>query len=394
MLRTLLSQTYKMPPTKERFLGALLGVHAGDSFGAAHEFDSWHTIQKNFPPNGNIPRAITGGGPFRWSPGHATDDTDNTRAVLLAYGDAAAKAAADKEQHGTEPTDTFLSVSQTAGRHILQWYSGPWPGRPDLSRPKDVGGATAAGLTLFARAARQDPRKAGAGPGRCGNGSLMRCIPTALFARDHERLLQETTLISAITHNDWRCILACVAYNVMVRELVFSDATPDTAVSKALEVLGDPETSDTVVAALTVGDSAAAPDTSTYDANRAEVEAAIEKCRGPDFDVGVLANVGPQKAQLKDGEKALPLAGNGYVLESLSLAVGALLDTKRSWEDLIVDVVRVGRDTDTNGAIAGGLVAARDGLDAIPAEWRAKLQFRDEFTKLVDQIVGGEEREE
>ena len=373
-----------MPSSKQRLLGALLGVHAGDSFGAAHEFDSWHTIRKNFPPNGHIPRAITGGGPFRWSPGHATDDTDMTRAVLLAYSDAAVKAAADKEQHGTEPADTFLSVSQTAGKHMLQWYSGPWPGRPDRSRPMDVGGATSAGLTLFARAARQDPRKAGAGAGRCGNGSLMRCMPTALFARDHERLLQETTLISAITHNDWRCILACVAYNVMVRAMVLEEASAGDAVARGLAVLDDPQTTDSVVAALTVNGTP--PDTSTLEANLAEVVAAIDKARGVDFDVGVLADTGPQKSDLENGEKCLPLAGNGYVLESLSLAVAAVLDTGRAWEDLIVDVVRVGRDTDTNGAIAGGLVGAREGVDAIPAAWRAKLQFRDEFTKLADQI--------
>ena len=30
-------------------------------------------------------RDIVGGGPFCWPAGHATDDTDLTRAVLLAY---------------------------------------------------------------------------------------------------------------------------------------------------------------------------------------------------------------------------------------------------------------------------------------------------------------------
>ncbi|KJR86551.1 uncharacterized protein SPSK_02591 [Sporothrix schenckii 1099-18] len=375
------------PSRQQRILGALLGVHAGDSFGAAHEFQSWDAIRKSFPPKGRIPRAITGGGPFHWSPGHATDDTDMTRAVLLAYSEA--------NRSGGD-TDTFLSVSQAAGQHMLQWFSGDgWPGRPDGTRPKDVGGATADGLHRFARQAKRDPRRAGAGPGRCGNGSLMRCIPTALFARDHVRLLQETALISAITHDDGRCILACVAYNVMVRALVGDDTTeattPAAAVQRALDVLRDPTTTDVLVAALT-GDGDGGrppPDTtlrSTLAAHRDEVVAAIEKARGADFDVGVLADVGPHKAVLASGDKCLRLAGNGYVLESLSLAVAAVLDTQRSWEDLIVDVVRVGRDTDTNGAIAGGLVGARDGVDAIPAAWRAKLQFRHEFTTLVDTM--------
>ncbi|MGH3303061.1 MAG: ADP-ribosylglycohydrolase family protein [Streptosporangiaceae bacterium] len=36
---------------------------------------------------------------------------------------------------------------------------------------------------------------------------------------------------------------------------------------------------------------------------------------------------------------------------------------------------------DTNAAIAGGLLGARDGASAIPQQWRALLQFRDEFTE-------------
>jgi ADP-ribosylglycohydrolase len=41
-----------------------------------------------------------------------------------------------------------------------------------------VGGATAGAIQRFARS--DDPPRSGAGPGQRGNGSLMRCIPTAL----------------------------------------------------------------------------------------------------------------------------------------------------------------------------------------------------------------------
>jgi ADP-ribosylglycohydrolase len=45
-----------------------------------------------------------------------------------------------------------------------------------------------------------------------------------------------------------------------------------------------------------------------------------------------------------------------------------------------VDIVRVGNDTDTNAAIAGGLLGVRDGVGAIPPQWRSVLQFADEFS--------------
>lgn len=70
----------------DRVAGALLGVHTGDALGATLEFSSWSAIREQYPDG---LRDIIGGGPFDWPPGHATDDTDLTRAVLLAYLPAA-----------------------------------------------------------------------------------------------------------------------------------------------------------------------------------------------------------------------------------------------------------------------------------------------------------------
>lgn len=374
-----------MSTIKQRILGALIGVHAGDGFGAAHEFESWANIRRRFP-GGVIPRDITGGGTFHWPAGHATDDTDMTRAVLLAYA----------ETKGSDVDS--LSLARAASMHMLQWFTGPWPDRPSVSRPSDVGGATATGLTRFSKTSTQsgdyDPRKAGAGPGHRGNGSLMRCIPTALFARPSEhqqRLVEETALISAVTHDDWQCVLVCVAYNAIVRALVFHSASAAAAVDAGQSLMTSQRTEDFVLRAMEVYGQ---PD-SVEQLRKARdvVTAVLDKARLPSFRVATLADKGPL-VEIEDERgvavQALPLQGKGFVLDSFALAVAALLDTTRSWEDLLVDVVRVGGDTDTNGAIAGGLVGARDGIGAIPAAWRAKLQFNKEFTSLVDQLVDEE----
>src|SRR3954463_3850997 len=124
---------------RSRILGALLGVHAGDSLGATLEFMSWEEISTAHRP-GPPHRDIVGGGPFRWPAGHATDDTDLTRAVLLAY---------------LEPGADLV---RTAADHMLHWLDGNWPGR-EPGPPRDIGGATRDGLNRYR--AGGDPRTAG-----------------------------------------------------------------------------------------------------------------------------------------------------------------------------------------------------------------------------------------
>lgn len=164
---------------RDRVAGGLLGVHAGDALGATVEFAPWADIRARYPDG---VRNIVGGGPFGWPPGHATDDTDLTRAVLLAYlspGPDVVRACAD---------------------NMVAWLRGDWPDRQPGTQPRDIGGATHTGLRRYLQTA--DPRAAGAGPGRAGNGSLMRCLPTALAVDDQDRRIRESMEISAITHDD------------------------------------------------------------------------------------------------------------------------------------------------------------------------------------------------
>jgi ADP-ribosylglycohydrolase len=310
---------------RDRIAGGLLGVHAGDSLGATVEFASWEDIQAGYPDG---VREIIGGGPFKWPPGHATDDTDLTRAVLLAYLDP-----------GTD-------LVRAAADHMLAWYEGYWPGR-EPGPPRDVGGATSTGLRKFRRTG--DPRDAGAGQGSAGNGSLMRCIPTALANADRDSRIRESMEISAVTHDDERCTVACAAYNEVAAALL-AGAAPSDAVTAGRDTAAE-------LGSGTVAD-------------------AVEYARS--LKPAVLAASGPGSAFQGDA--------SGYVLDSFILGVAALLDP-RPFPEVVVDVVRVGRDTDTNGAIAGGLLGVRDGAGAIPPQWVATLQFAAEFTAAADTLA-------
>ncbi|KAK0747169.1 ADP-ribosylation/Crystallin J1 [Schizothecium vesticola] len=344
------------PPTlRSRTLGALLGVHAGDALGATLEFLPWETIRAHHPNH----TSITGGGPFSFPPGHATDDTDLTRAVLLAY-------------RTSSPTTTPLTLTYGAAQHFVAWFTGFWPDRVAGERPADVGGATAKGIRTFQRTG--DATTSGAGEGSAGNGSLMRCIATGLFQGEWERMVVESDLISAVTHDDPHCTLACAGYNGIVRGLV-----EGRGVREAIEL-----------GIKAVGDARKLPTHGERRTPESMLELAVKRVEGAIVagrdlvTVRELAEEGPREA--RNGRKVLPFKGAGYVLESLTIAVAALVD-ERGLEEVLVDVVRIGKDTDTNGAIAGGLLGARDGVEGIPGTWREKLQFAAEFEEIVDEML-------
>ncbi|MEV0136627.1 ADP-ribosylglycohydrolase family protein [Dactylosporangium sp. NPDC050688] len=313
-----------MVDRRDRVAGGLLGVHAGDALGATVEFSSWASIRDRYPDG---LRDVVGGGPFGWSPGDATDDTDLTRAVLLAYlspGEDVVRAAAD---------------------NMVAWLRGEWPGRRPGAEPRDIGGATRAGLVRYLQTG--DPRASGAGLGRADNGSLMRCIPTALAVTDQSRRIRESMEISAITHDDPRCTVACAAYNEIAAALL-AGAAPDAAVMVGQAV-----------------------------ATRLIQPAAVEA-------IGYGRQLRPAMLAVT-GQTFLADDAAGYVLDSLSLAVAAVLDA-RPLVEVLVDIVRIGNDTDTNAAIAGGLLGVRDGASAIPTEWLSLLQFADEFITAADAL--------
>lgn len=309
-----------MDEIEDRVLGGLLGVHAGDSLGATHEFRGWDAIVAGREP-GWRQRDILGGGAFRWAAGAATDDTDLTLAVLDAY---------------LVPDGFEL---RRAADNMLAWRR---------AGPKDIGGATARGLDRYE--ASGDPRRAGAGPGAAGNGSLMRCLPTALARAHRATRAQESAEISAVTHDDPRCVAACVAYNEVAAALV-EGALPADAVGVGRDAAG------------------LAVDAATAKA----VADAIDEGRGL-----------PLAAAADQGGN--PFGRSGYVLHSLSLAVAAVLDP-RDVEEVLIDVVHLGGDTDTNGAIAGGLLGTRDGAAAIPARWVDLLEHRDTLRAAAPVLV-------
>ena len=86
-------------------------------------------------------------------------------------------------------------------------------------------------------------------------------------------------------------------------------------------------------------------------------------------------------ADVRPTQRADELPTNGYVLDTLRIAVWALL-ANTSFEDTVVAAVNFGGDADTQGAVAGAFAGAHYGVDAIPAGWLQPLMDREELAKL------------
>lgn len=64
---------------------------------------------------------------------------------------------------------------------------------------------------------------------------------------------------------------------------------------------------------------------------------------------------------------------SGWVVDSMDCALRAIMAAGGDTKKAIVIAINYGGDADTIGAITGGLVGARNGIDSIPEEWLAAL---------------------
>jgi ADP-ribosyl-[dinitrogen reductase] hydrolase len=164
------------------------------------------------------------------------------------------------------------------------------------------------------------------------NGSVMYCAPLGLaYAHRATELLELAPRLSAITHYDGRCRTAVLAVTLTVAALVRA-AEPTSAASDALSAVEEHEGGE-------------------------ELEYLVEAA---------------------GGARAIDGPDQGFCLFTAGVAIQALL-REGDLETELRRVVSLGGDTDTNGAVAGALLGARDGVDGLPPDWLAKLAEHEEI---------------
>ncbi len=172
-----------------------------------------------------------------------------------------------------------------------------------------------------------------------GNGPMMRsAIIGAWAGRDDELRESLVTISSRITHSDPRAERAAqVVAKASALGLEQETISPDRAGRYFATWTADDEALKTLV--QQAADSAASNQT------------AREFCRDIGMDKGV----------------------SGYCYSSLAVALQIWLRHHGDAKQAITEAVRCGGDTDTVGAIVGGMVGARVGRNGLPREWLDRL---------------------
>jgi ADP-ribosylglycohydrolase len=187
-----------------------------------------------------------------------------------------------------------------------------------------------------------------------GNGSLMRTAPigVAYASRPPEALVDAAIAESLITHADPRCLLACAGFDAAIAAGV-RDGADALAMRRAAQS-GMHLATQSLRAAW-------------QDEERIERELLINGRMELELDLA--AAVAPDPHGYSDLHAHL---SGGFVRVAFRIAFWHLVNTP-SWRDAVVDVASRGGDADTNAAITGALLGARDGENAIPEEWRLRV---------------------
>ena len=299
----------------DRACGVLLGQACGDALGVPYE---------GGPPRGDDQYAVMkGGGYGPYAPAEWSDDTQMALCV--------ARVSAS----GTDLTTT-KSLDEIA-HSFLEWKR---DGATDIGNQtravlSQARGPKEGAADRCERAARQyaehHPN------GAAGNGALMRTSIVGLTRlEDRERTAESAKLVAGLTHADPLALESCVLWSEAVRVAVMDHRWD---ISGGLELL-----------------PAGRRDQWAHWIKEAETE---------DFRT---------------------FRRNGFTVTALQAAWAALRQTPTPPEDppagsfacqhlqhTLQNAIRIGYDTDTVAAIAGGLAGAYWGQSAVPLQWVREL---------------------
>jgi len=237
-----------------------------------------------------------------------------------------------------------LELSEVARRFVSWLDEGYWT---PYGNAFDVGRTTWQAIKRLR--AGVEPRDAG-GKGEFdnGNGSLMRILPLAFYleSRPREEQFTITHDVSCLTHAHPRSQIACGIYIQLALSLLKGEE-PKTAYEDAKDIC------------------------ERYYENS---DFAHEL---PHFKRILKGDI----AQLREDE----IRSSGYVVDTLEASLWCLL-RQDSYKDAVLAAVNLGGDTDTTGAVAGGLAGIRYGRESIPEDWVAQLARVDEIVALCERL--------
>ena len=317
---------------KDIWKEGIFGVVTGDALGCPVQFEDRETVAKH-PVTG-----MRGDGAFNLPAGSWTDDSSLTLALLDSICET-----------GT------LDLGHIMGNFVAWLEEGKFT---PYGYAYDIGFGTESAIEDYER--NPDPALCG---GRKvtnnGNGSLMRIMPACLWCcakgLDEEEAVPLIDAVGSLTHAHLRANVACGLYWFMVREVLNGQCGLAERLQAGL------------------------------DRGFAYYEKTLESQEEPEHynrlkDLGAFAQVPAEE-----------IRSSGYVVDTLEAVVWSLITTG-SFREALLKAVNLGHDTDTVGAIAGGLAALYYGFEEIPPEWIAELKRKEWIGELCERAgkkVGG-----
>ncbi len=310
------------------WLNGIMGVVVGDALGCPVQFESRDEVARH-PVTG-----MRGYGTFNLPEGSWTDDSSLTIALLESI-----------RRTGKIDLDDIME-------NFMKWlYNGEFT---PYGESYDIGRGTMQAINRY-RKNRNAKNCGGDEEWNNGNGSLMRIMPACLYCSVMESsgMYSDRDAIDAIhsvgglTHAHIRSNIACGLYLFMAKYILFREGSLQERIQEG----------------LTQGFA-------FYESYLADKENLHYYDR------------------LKDLEafKSLPadkIKSTGYVVDALEAAVWSLITTDR-FDQALLKAVNLGDDTDTVGAIAGGLAGLYYGYDSIPEEWLSAIKRREWIEEMCE----------
>ena len=312
------------------WIDGIMGVVVGDALGMPVQFWSREEIKEN-PVT-----TMRGYGSYNMPPGTWSDDSSMSLAILDSI----------YEKNGIDYDDIMIK--------FYEWtvYGKYTPEGKAFDQGNTCMGA------ILNYALGKDYKTCGKiGERANGNGALMRTMPVCLFAYEKykngelnlKEALEYVHGVTALTHNHIRAKMASGIYFFMIQAILDLQGTIIERLQKGMDNATIFYTEDIVNL--------------------------VEWSR-----YGRMKNLEEFALLLEDDIKS-----TGYVVDSLEAAVWSLITTD-TFEEGLIKAVNLGDDTDTVGAIAGGLAGLFYGYENIPEEWKNSIIKKDEiveFCKLI-----------
>ncbi|WP_426481296.1 ADP-ribosylglycohydrolase family protein [Chryseobacterium sp. R2ACT005] len=183
-----------------------------------------------------------------------------------------------------------------------------------------------------------------------GNGSLMRILPLAFYLENEDniqKLYLTVKEVSAITHGHFRSVFVCFIYVIFAIQLLKGKGKKEAYIYTQKTALEYAE---------------------EQGFNPKEIEL---------FNRILKNNIsGYPEDEIKSG---------GYVLHSLEASLWCFFNSE-SYSEAVLKAVNLGEDTDTTGAITGGIAGIYYGYGSIPEEWIAELVRKDDIEALCEKL--------